>query len=91
MNEIRTVLSDEQRAAFRPVPIELKAGEAAFHHPLMVHGSYENRTERARRAAVVNVFRDGVRSGSDDELLAGVPPIPQGQPMGGRFFPLLLP
>jgi ectoine hydroxylase-related dioxygenase (phytanoyl-CoA dioxygenase family) len=91
MDEIRSVLSDEQRATFRPVPIELKAGEAAFHHPLMVHGSYENRTERPRRAAVINVFRDGVRSGSDDELLAGVPPIPKGQPMGGRFFPLLLP
>jgi len=91
MDEIQTVLSDEQRAAFRPVPIELKAGEAAFHHPLMVHGSYENRTERPRRATVINVFRDGVLSGSDDELLEGVPPIPKGQPMGGRFFPLLLP
>lgn len=91
MDEIRTVLSDEQKDAFRPVPIELKAGEASFHHPLMVHGSYENRTDRPRRAAVVNVFRDGVRSASDGELLAGAPPIAAGQPMAGRFFPLLLP
>jgi ectoine hydroxylase-related dioxygenase (phytanoyl-CoA dioxygenase family) len=91
MDEIRTVLSEEQRAAFRPVPIELKKGEASFHHPLMVHGSYENRTDRPRRAAVVNVFRDGTRSASDGELLAGVPPIRAGQAMAGRFFPLLLP
>jgi ectoine hydroxylase-related dioxygenase (phytanoyl-CoA dioxygenase family) len=91
MGDIHSVLSDAQREAFRPVPIELKRGECAFHHPLMVHGSYENRTGDPRRATVVNVFRDGVRSGSDGELLAGVPPISKGEPMGGRFFPLLLP
>jgi ectoine hydroxylase-related dioxygenase (phytanoyl-CoA dioxygenase family) len=89
MDEIQTVLSDEQRAAFKPVPIELKQGECSFHHPLMVHGSYENRSDRPRRATVINVFREGVRSGSDSELLSGVPPIPAGEPMRGRFFPLL--
>lgn len=89
MNEIMTVLTPEQKAAFQPVPIELKKGEATFHHPLMVHGSYENRTDRQRRATLINVFRDGVRSASDETLLAGVPPIPAGQPMGGKFFPLL--
>ncbi|HEY1337633.1 MAG TPA: phytanoyl-CoA dioxygenase family protein [Bryobacteraceae bacterium] len=91
MDEIRTVLTEEQRRAFRPVAIELRKGECAFHHPLMVHGSYENRTERPRRATVINVFRDGVRSASDDPLLDGVPAIPKGEPMGGRFFPLLFP
>jgi ectoine hydroxylase-related dioxygenase (phytanoyl-CoA dioxygenase family) len=89
MDEILTVLTDEQRQQFRPVPIELKAGEATFHHPLMVHGSYENRTDRPRRATVINVFRDGVRSASDAELLQGVPPIPAGHKMEGQFFPLL--
>lgn len=91
MDEIRTVLSEEQREAFRPVPIELKKGECSFHHPLMVHGSFENRTGQPRRATVINVFRNGVQSASDGELLQGVPPIPKGQPMAGRFFPLLLP
>lgn len=89
MNEIMTVLTPEQKAAFQPVPIELKKGEATFHHPLMVHGSYENRTNRERRATLINVFRDGVRSASGDPLLAGVPPIPSGNPMRGKFFPLL--
>jgi ectoine hydroxylase-related dioxygenase (phytanoyl-CoA dioxygenase family) len=89
MNAIQSVLSEEQKQQFRPVAIELKKGECSFHHPLMVHGSYENSTDRPRRATVINVFRDGVLSGSDDELLAGVPPIPKGQKMQGRFFPLL--
>jgi hypothetical protein len=90
MNAIQSVLSPEQKAQFRPLPIELKKGECTFHHPLMVHGSYENSTDGPRRATVINAFRDGVLSGSDAELLAGVPPIPQGQKMQGKFFPLLL-
>ena len=89
MEEIRTVLTPEQKAGFRPAAVELKAGECAFHHPLMVHGSFENRTAHPRRATVINVFRDGVRSASNHPLLAGVPPIPAGEEMGGQFFPLL--
>jgi hypothetical protein len=89
MNAIQTVLNDEQKRAWKPVAIELKRGEAAFHHPLMVHGSYENQTDRPRRATVINAFRDGVRSASDETLLDGVPPVPAGEPMGGQFFPLL--
>ena len=74
---------------FKPVPIKLKRGEAVFHHPLAVHGSYENklvqspkkttfgfnfktskmvlmikdfvRSERWRRAAVINFMADGTR------------------------------
>ena len=89
MEEIMTVLTPEQREAFRPVPVELKRGQCSFHHPLMVHGSYENRSERPRRATLVNVFRDGVCSASDQELLTGVPVIPAGHKMEGQFFPLL--
>ena len=69
--------------------IELKKGMATFHHPLMLHGSFENDTDGPRRAAVINVFRDGVRSASDAPLLEGVPPIRAGEPMGGQFFPRL--
>jgi ectoine hydroxylase-related dioxygenase (phytanoyl-CoA dioxygenase family) len=89
MDAIQSVLSDEQKKQFKPVAIELKKGECTFHHPLMVHGSYENSTDGPRRAAVINVIRDGVRSDSNQELLAGVPPVPQGEPMRGTFFPLL--
>ena len=89
MNAIRSVLSDEQNEQFVPVAIELKAGECSFHHPLMVHGSFENRSDHPRRGAVINVFRDGVKSASGATPLQGVPSIPVGEKMGGQFFPLL--
>ena len=89
MNSILTVLADEQKANFKPVAIELRKGEASFHHPLMVHGSFENKTDRPRRAAVINVFRDGVKSESEEPLLEGVPAIAKGRKIQGQFFPLL--
>lgn len=90
MAAIKEVLTPEQWDQFqKPVAVELKAGEATFHHPLMVHGSFANRTDRPRRAAVINVFADGVKSGSSDELLRGVPPIASGGRMSGQYFPLL--
>lgn len=90
MDEIQTVLTPEQKEQFNPVPIELKRGECTFHHPLLVHGSYENRVDRQRRATLVNFFRDGVLSDSNDPMLQGVPPVPKGEKMDGPFFPLLL-
>jgi ectoine hydroxylase-related dioxygenase (phytanoyl-CoA dioxygenase family) len=89
MNGLMEYLTDEQKAMFNPVPIEMKMGYGTFHHPLLVHGSYENRSERSRRAFVLNVFADGTYSDSDEPLLEGVPVIPKGKKMEGRFFPLL--
>jgi ectoine hydroxylase-related dioxygenase (phytanoyl-CoA dioxygenase family) len=89
MNAILDNLSSAQVDQFQPVSIELKAGECAFHHPLMVHGSYENRTDRPRRAVVLNTFLDGVASASNEPLLEGAPPIPVGEKVAGQFFPLL--
>jgi ectoine hydroxylase-related dioxygenase (phytanoyl-CoA dioxygenase family) len=90
MHAIREVLDDEQWGAMqRPVHAELKAGEATFHHPLMVHGSRDNLTDRPRRATVINAFQDGVKSMKNEPLLEGVPAIPVGQPMSGQFFPML--
>ena len=89
MDAIFDWLTPAQREEFKPVAIELKAGECSFHHPMMVHGSYANETPRPRRAVVINAFRDGVTSASDAPLLEGVPPIPSGQKVEGQFFPLL--
>ncbi len=90
MDAIRGVLNDQQWEQFQhPVAVELKAGQCVFHHPLIVHGSHANQTDRPRRATVINAVRDGVCSYSDEPLLAGVPAIPKGQPLGGKFFPLL--
>ena len=37
----------------------LKAGHAAFHHALTVHGSWANRSAAPRRALVINLFAHG--------------------------------
>jgi ectoine hydroxylase-related dioxygenase (phytanoyl-CoA dioxygenase family) len=89
MDGLLEMLSEEQKAQFAPVAIPLKAGYAAFHHPLLVHGSYANYSPRSRKAFVLNVFADGTLSDSDEPLLSGVPVIPKGEKMGGKFFPLI--
>lgn len=89
MDGVLDYLTEEQKKAFKPVPVELKNGYATFHHPLMVHGSYKNDSPRSRRAFVLNVFADGTISNTDEELLKGVPPISKGTKMQGKFFPLL--
>jgi ectoine hydroxylase-related dioxygenase (phytanoyl-CoA dioxygenase family) len=89
MDTIRDYLTADQLREFQPVPIELKKGEASFHHPLMVHGSFANTSDKPRRAAVINVIRDGVWSDSDRPLQEKVAPIPRGEKLSGQFFPLL--
>ncbi len=91
MEGLLNYLTDEQKKEFNPVAIELKKGYGSFHHPLLVHGSYENKSERPRRAFVLNAFADGTISNTDDELLKGVPPVKKGEKMEGKFFPLLYP
>lgn len=90
MEAIQEVLTEEQFARFQqPVAVELKRGECTFHHPLMIHGSFENRTERPRRAVVINAFLDGTKSNDPTPPLDGVPGVPVGEKMDGQFFPLL--
>lgn len=98
MDAIRSVLNEEQEAKFKPVAIELERGECSFHHARMIHGSYENSTDRPRRATVINVILDGVMSNTDGPLLSDNARsgesiadeiIPKGQKLDGRFFPLL--
>jgi hypothetical protein len=89
MESIKSVLKPLQYDKFTPTPVPLKKGHATFHHPLTIHGSFENRSAFPRRAVVLNVFLDGTFSSSDDPLLKGVPPVPKGQSLNGQFFPLL--
>jgi len=89
LEESRGSLPEELQEKFKPVAVEMKKGEASFHHARTMHGSGANDTPRPRRAAVINVFLDGVMSNANEPLLAGVPVIPRGEKMGGQFFPLL--
>jgi len=87
---IRDFLNDEQKKQFdHPQYAEVKAGEAIFHHSLTLHGSGENKSDKPRRAFVINAFVDGVISDSNEQLLNGVPVVPKGEKMQGQFFPLL--
>ena len=92
MMGITQFLSEEQAKALdNAVPIEMKKGYATFHHPLLIHGSFENDSDKPRRAFVLNIFADGTCSDSDEALLEGVPVIRKGEKMEGQFFPLLYP
>jgi len=87
---VKDFLNDEQKKQFdHPQYAEVKAGEAIFHHSLTLHGSGENKSDKPRRAFVINCFADGVRSDSNDPLLEGVPVVKKGEKMEGQFFPLL--
>ena len=56
---------------------------------MTVHGSFPNRTDNPRRAAVVNFFADGTLSDNDSPMLDGVPSVPKGNKMEGQFFPIV--
>src|SRR6187399_905227 len=87
---IKAYLNDEQKKQFEhPLHAEVKAGEAIFHHPLTLHGSGENKSDKPRRAFVINTFADGVTSDSNEPMLEGVPIVAKGEKMQGQFFPLL--
>ena len=90
MEGLSKFLTEEQQSEFEnKVAIEMPKGYGSFHHPLMVHGSYENKSEISRRAMVLNVFGDNTVSDTNNELLQGVPIIEKGTKMEGKFFPLL--
>ena len=90
MEGIKAFLNEDQiKELENPTPIEMKKGYATIHHPLLVHGSFENSSDRPRRAFVLNVFADGTVSDTDEELLKGVPIIKKGGKLEGQFFPLL--
>ena len=88
LDAIKEILPEEIRPKFKPVCAELKKGESSFHHARTMHGSGANTTDIPRRATVINVVLDGVRSDSDEPLLEGVS-VPKGKKLDGQFFPLL--
>jgi len=91
MEAFRDFLPEERRQSFRPVPVPLRAGEASFHHPLMVHGSYGNASAGPRRAAVLNYMAPDTRSADGRlPLLAGTPRVERGAVIEGAHFPIVL-
>jgi len=91
MEAFRDFLPEELRESFRPVPVPLEAGEASFHHPLTVHGSYGNPSPGPRRAAVLNYMAPDTRSADGRlPLLAGTALVERGAVIEGEHFPVVL-
>ena len=94
MNAVKDVLSEAQLAIFEnKVANELPKGYASFHHPLTMHGSYENYSERPRRAIVINAMDHQTLGNTDQysrmDALKNFPAMPQDKILDSRFFPLL--
>jgi ectoine hydroxylase-related dioxygenase (phytanoyl-CoA dioxygenase family) len=83
-------LAPEQRAAFTPTQVELRAGQASVHHSHTVHGSAANASDGPRRAIVLNYMDADTRSADDAPLLAGTAAIPRGARVEGPHFPIVL-
>lgn len=91
MDAVKNQLPDHLRPLFKPVPVPAKAGEASFHHSHTIHGSYGNRSDRPRRAVVLNYMDAETRCADGSiPLLKGVPSIPEGAVIDGDYFPIVL-
>jgi hypothetical protein len=78
-------------AVWRPVAVPVRAGMATIHHSHTLHGSDCNRSDRWRRAEVLNYMGAGVRvADGSAPLLRGVPLLPTGALVEGEHFPLVL-
>jgi phytanoyl-CoA hydroxylase len=86
------LLTDEQRAAWKPTPVELKAGDCTWHHGLTFHYTNANTTDRVRRAIVTIYIPEGVHYGADDKMDHPLSPTitsKKGEPLRGTAFPQL--
>lgn len=94
MDAVTQVLTEEQNKVFKTkFANELPKGFASFHHPLTMHGSYANYSERPRRAVVINSMAHNTLGNTANyerlDALSNFPLMEHGQVLKGRFFPLL--
>ena len=94
MDAVRDILTGEQNTSFdNRVANELKRGYASFHHPLTMHGSYENVSDRSRRAVVLNAMNAqtlGNTAGYERlDALKDFPAMEQDMVLDSNFFPVL--
>lgn len=86
-------IEDPEALGLEIATIELAAGELSFHHPLLWHASGPNETDRPRRGFVPRYCADGaIWVGSrryDYNYKDDAVGIAIGEPLGGRYFPLV--
>jgi ectoine hydroxylase-related dioxygenase (phytanoyl-CoA dioxygenase family) len=91
MDSVKEAFPADLQTAFRPVAATGKAGQASFHHSHTLHGSYQNSSDRPRRAVVLNYMGAETRCADGSQpLLKGVPVIPEGEIIQGDYFPIVL-
>lgn len=79
-------------ARFEPVAAPARAGQATIHASHTLHGSPANRSDRPRRAAVLNYMAADTRvaeGAGSEPLLRGTPPLRAGALVDGPFFPVV--
>lgn len=90
--QLEDILSDEQKAVWNPIPIELKAGDCTWHHGWMWHFTNPNSTNEIRRAMVTIYIPEGVNYVAEDKMehvLSHTITSKKGEPLRGTAFPLL--
>ncbi|TDF98562.1 phytanoyl-CoA dioxygenase family protein [Paenibacillus piri] len=92
----RSIFDEVEGTAMNaPVVVPLKAGSCTFHHGLTFHYAHANRTDKPRRVLAVIYMPDGTvfqsrnGSGINDHVVTKAVPFRDGDPLAGRFFPVL--
>jgi hypothetical protein len=79
-------------AQLTPTAVPVRAGQATIHHSHTLHSSGPNRSDRPRRAVVVNYMGADVRvQDGSRPLLKGTPLQAEGQVVSGPDFPVVWP
>ena len=92
-DQLYNMLSEEQRALWHSVPVELKAGDCTWHHGLTFHYTNANTTEQVRRALVTIYIPDGITYAADEKMdhpLGNTITSKKGEPLRGSLFTKLL-
>ena len=90
--QLEDILSEEQKAIWNPVAIELKAGDCTWHHGWTWHFTNPNTTNEIRRALVTIYIPEGVRYVGDekqDHVLSPTITSKKGEQLEGTAFPIL--
>ena len=89
---LRELVSDAQRAAWRPVPVELQAGDCTWHHGLTAHYTRPNTTDHVRRALVTIYIPEGITYAAESKMDHPLSPTitsRKGEPLRGtKFLPV---
>ncbi|PCJ60518.1 MAG: phytanoyl-CoA dioxygenase family protein [Planctomycetota bacterium] len=90
IDALKEYIPQKHLESFKPEPIELKAGYCSFHNDHMIHGSYQNNSDKPRRAIVLNFMGAGTTCNDDTKpIMPGFPKIPVGQVIEGDIFPIV--